>query len=261
MAEIDVDKALDLIKKEGSGMLDQITKHFEARIKSALGEDEGLRTIQSAKGAQTGARIGNRIMPGWGTVIGGLLGMAAGDAEAEMELWEKQDREFQSFIQEEYNTLRAEHADRLALGSELAKQRELAELAEAGFTPETTNESMWNSLKQDTYAGKLETLEAQKREIDSAMGEGYNEERKKGIDRMSAHLSQYGEKLEKIYYTVGQHEAMLENHRDAEIIKAQEELLKVYSLFASPDGDEKAYRDLSVAQVSGEVAAMLPRSK
>ncbi|WP_024833836.1 tape measure protein [Ruminiclostridium josui] len=70
-----------------------------------------------------------------------------------------------------------------------------------------------NMKKQaQTYSGLVSTLEDAQNQINNAMGEGYNEERKKGIQSQISYLSgDSGTKMQEAYNQIGQWKASLEN--------------------------------------------------
>ena len=70
-----------------------------------------------------------------------------------------------------------------------------------------------NMKKQaQTYSGLVSTLEDAQNQINNAMGEGYNEERKKGIQSQINYLSgDSGTKMQEAYNQIGQWKASLEN--------------------------------------------------
>lgn len=70
-----------------------------------------------------------------------------------------------------------------------------------------------NMKKQaQTYSGLVSTLEDANAQINNAMGEGYNEERKKGLQSQINYLSgDSGTKMQEAYNQIGQWKASLEN--------------------------------------------------
>lgn len=70
-----------------------------------------------------------------------------------------------------------------------------------------------NMEKQaQTYSGLLSTLEDVQDQLNNAMGEGYNEERKKGIQEQINYLSgESGTQMQEAYNQIGQWKASLEN--------------------------------------------------
>ena len=81
-----------------------------------------------------------------------------------------------------------------------------------------------NMEKQSkTYAGLLSTLEDTKAEIDKAMGVGYNEERKKGMQAEIGLLTGItGDKMKEANKLIGQYQADLENQYQKSIFEAME---------------------------------------
>lgn len=75
----------------------------------------------------------------------------------------------------------------------------------------------------ETYAGKVSTLEDTQDMLNAAMGEGYNEERIKGIDEQIEYLSgESGKRVEEMYSLIGQYQASLENAKEEAMRTAME---------------------------------------
>ena len=70
-----------------------------------------------------------------------------------------------------------------------------------------------NMEKQaQTYTGLVSTLQDAKNQMDNAMGEGYNETRKKGLERQIDYLSgENGTQMQEAYKRIGEWKASLEN--------------------------------------------------
>ncbi len=70
-----------------------------------------------------------------------------------------------------------------------------------------------NMAKQsETYAGLMSTLSDAQNQLDNAMGQGYNEERKRGIKNQIDYLSgDSGTKMQEAYQQIGEWKASLEN--------------------------------------------------
>lgn len=74
-----------------------------------------------------------------------------------------------------------------------------------------------------TYAGKVSTLEDAEDQLNAAMGEGYNQERIKGIDAQIEYLSgETGAQMEEMYSLIGQYQASLENAKEEAMRNAME---------------------------------------
>lgn len=81
--------------------------------------------------------------------------------------------------------------------------------------------------QMNTYAGKLAMLDDIKAEIEGGYGEGYTEERKKGMDLEIEQLNgEIGEKMKQANSLIGEFKADLENQYQQAIIKATEEAMK-----------------------------------
>lgn len=76
----------------------------------------------------------------------------------------------------------------------------------------------------DTYEGMLGQLESAQKNIDIAMGEGYNEKRKEGMAaELEAYNGELGDAMKSAYEMVGAYEAELENQYQQSIINAMQE--------------------------------------
>ena len=79
----------------------------------------------------------------------------------------------------------------------------------------------------DTFSGLQGQLESAKKNIEIAMGEGYNEARKKGREKESeAYNGDLGEKMKNAYSMVGAYEAEMENQYQQSIINAMQDATK-----------------------------------
>lgn len=76
----------------------------------------------------------------------------------------------------------------------------------------------------DTYTGMKGQLESAQKNIDIAMGEGYNEKRKEGMAaELEAYNGELGAAMKDAYSMVGAYEAELENQYQQSIINAMQE--------------------------------------
>lgn len=83
-----------------------------------------------------------------------------------------------------------------------------------------------NSMS-DTFTGLQGQLESAKKNIEIAMGEGYNEARKEGMEKeIEAYNGEMGEKMKQAYDMVGRYEAEMENQHQQNIIDALEQANK-----------------------------------
>ena len=79
----------------------------------------------------------------------------------------------------------------------------------------------------DTFSGLQGQLESAKKNIEIAMGEGYNEARKKGMEKeIEAYNGDLGEKMKNAYSMVGAYEAEMENQYQQSIINAMQDATK-----------------------------------
>lgn len=88
---------------------------------------------------------------------------------------------------------------------------------------DSMGEQFAGSMEQQskTYAGLMSTLKDTWTQIDKSMGEGYTEERKKGMEQEIEQLTgTMGEKMKEAYNLIGQYKADLENEYQQSIIDA-----------------------------------------
>lgn len=79
----------------------------------------------------------------------------------------------------------------------------------------------------DTFSGLQGQLESAKKNIEIAMGEGYNEARKKGMEKeIEAYNGDLGEKMKNAYSMVGAYEAEMENQYQQSVINAMQDATK-----------------------------------
>jgi len=78
--------------------------------------------------AATGAAMGS-ILPGIGTALGAALGAAAGGLSGGLQIFEKKDDAFKSYIQDAYETVLSEQDTSLTSGSSIAGSREQTQMA------------------------------------------------------------------------------------------------------------------------------------
>jgi tape measure domain-containing protein len=113
-----------------------------------------------------------------------------------------------------------------------------------------------NMEKQSqTFQGLVSTLQDAQDAMAAAMGEGYNEERKKGIQAQIDWLSgESGEKMKEANKMIGEWKASLENEREAAIRKAINDMMasEEYKQAAAEGNRVKMGELLAEAQVKGE---------
>lgn len=109
--------------------------------------------------------------------------------------------------------------------------------------------------QSETFEGLMSSLEEAQNEIDNAMGEGYNEERKKGIQAQIDYFEgESGEKIKEANRMIGEWKASLENDREDAIRSAMDEMLNSddYKDAAAKGDRVKMGALLAEAQVKGE---------
>ncbi len=78
-----------------------------------------------------------------------------------------------------------------------------------------------------TFDGLSSTLQGMNEEIDKAMGEGYNEKRKEGMERQIGYLQgEYGEQQKEANKMLGAWKADLENQKDEMLRQAEIKVMR-----------------------------------
>ena len=106
-----------------------------------------------------------------------------------------------------------------------AISKNLIDGAEAAETINKAMQSLYGGSMEklsETYSGLLSTLEDSQNELDNAAGEGYLEERKKGLKEQIAWMQ--SSEMEEGYRLMGQYEAKLENDKEELLRKALDDV-------------------------------------
>lgn len=114
--------------------------------------------------------------------------------------------------------------------------------------------------QSQTFAGLSSTLQGMQDEMSNAMGEGYNDERKKGLQAQIDWFSgESGEKMKEANRMIGEWQASLENEREAAIRKAMDDMVETdaYKEAAAAGDRVKMGELMAQAQVEGENAYKL----
>lgn len=113
-----------------------------------------------------------------------------------------------------------------------------------------------NMEKQSqTYQGLISSLEDAQDTMDAAMGEGYNEERKKGIQAQIDYFEgEGGQKMKEANRMIGEWKASLDNAHDAAIRDAMDSMMtsEEYKKAAAEGDRVKMGALLAEAQIKGE---------
>ena len=99
----------------------------------------------------------------------------------------------------------------------------------AKIISEALGENFAGSMEEQskTFAGLTSTLEGLQNEMDIAMGEGYNAERTKGLQKQIDYLSgENGEKMSEANRLIGEWQASLENEREETLRRMEAETLR-----------------------------------
>lgn len=109
--------------------------------------------------------------------------------------------------------------------------------------------------QSNTYQGLVNSLEDAQESMDAAMGEGYNEERKKGLQAQDDYFSSdSGNHAKEANRLIGQYKASLENAREEAIRKAEKEAMESfdYNQARLEENGAEMGRILSEARVKAE---------
>lgn len=110
--------------------------------------------------------------------------------------------------------------------------------------------------QSQTYEGLLSTLNDTKAQIDMAMGEGYTEKRKKGMEsEINALNGVAGEGMKDAYRLIGEFQAELENEHQRSIIKSMNEATRTreYSEAEAKNDGAEMGRILAEARAQAEI--------
>lgn len=147
--------------------------------------------------------------------------------------------------------------DYLAEASGIAKD-EVQEMVSKGLVPgeeaaaaiaDYMGADFAGSMEQQaqTYAGLASTLEGMQEEMDNAMGEGYNEQRKLGMQEQIDWLSgESGEAMKEANRLIGEWQASLENEKER-LLRESMDAVMTSDAFAEANSVEKG-RMLAAAQ-------------
>lgn len=110
-------------------------------------------------------------------------------------------------------------------------------------------------LQSTSFSGMTSTLQGLQNDMDAAMGEGYNAERKEGIQAQIDWLGgESGEKMKEIYGMIGSYKASLENEHEKAIRDAMDAAMESddYKLAMAKDDRAEMGRILAEAQANAE---------
>lgn len=114
------------------------------------GDNVGTMASSVLSSAATGAALGSTILPGVGTAIGAVAGAAVGAISGGLQIFEKKDDAFKSYVQESYETVTQEQADSLSSGSAIAGSREQTQMAFA--------QKLGSDEAADAYLERVKTM-------------------------------------------------------------------------------------------------------
>lgn len=113
------------------------------------GDNVGTMASSVLSSAATGAALGS-ILPGVGTAIGAVAGAAVGAISGGLQIFEKKDDAFKSYVQESYETVTQEQAESLSSGSAIAGSREQTQMAFA--------QKLGSDEAADAYLERVKTM-------------------------------------------------------------------------------------------------------
>ena len=110
-------------------MVGELAMTFGSSYASSLGGDNAGTMVSSVlSSAATGAAMGS-ILPGIGTALGAAIGAAVGGLSGGLQIFEKKDDAFKSYVQEAYEDALSEQEASLSSGSTIAGSREQTQMA------------------------------------------------------------------------------------------------------------------------------------
>lgn len=113
------------------------------------GDNVGTMASSVLSSAATGAALGS-ILPGVGTAIGAVAGAAVGAISGGLQIFEKKDDAFKSYVQESYETVTQEQEESLSSGSAIAGSREQTQMAFA--------QKLGSDEAADAYLERVKTM-------------------------------------------------------------------------------------------------------
>lgn len=228
----------------------------DATLGSALGSDASTTIQHTAGGAVSGASMGFMLgggLPGAivGGIAGGLMGLFGGQAEN----FSKDDEVFKNSVREQYEAVKQKEADTLTRGIAVAGSREQETL---GLNKTSDNIGTAKAAgNTKSYQELMSKLEETQSSIDAAMGEGYIEKRKEGIEAQIEYFEgESGEKLKDANRMIGEWKASLENDHEAAIRNSMDEMMNSdeYKRAAAAGNRAEMGKLLAEAQANGENA-------
>lgn len=107
-----------------------------------------------------------------------------------------------------------------------------------------------------TFEGMSSTLQGMEEEMDAALGEGYNEERKKGIEEQIAwYQGEGGKALQEANRLIGVWEASLENEKERLMRESLEATMKSAEFEAATEAEKGAMLQAAKAQAEADYLA------
>ena len=110
-------------------MVGELAMNFGTSLAGSIGGDNAGTMVSSMlSSAATGAAMGS-ILPGIGTAVGAAIGAAVGGLSGGLQIFEKKDDAFKSYVQEAVETAMSEQEASLSSGSTIAGTREQTQMA------------------------------------------------------------------------------------------------------------------------------------
>lgn len=117
-------------------------------------------------------------------------------------------------------------------------------------------------LQAQTYEGLTSTLESYQADLDAAMGEGYNETRKEGMqDEIAFYQSDMGEQYKEAYRLMGEYQASLENKQAELLQKSLESAMKTPEFLKAQLHDDGAAMGEILTRAKAEAEAAYTQSE
>lgn len=110
-------------------MVGDLALNVGTSVAGSIGGDNAGTVVSSMlSSAATGAAMGS-ILPGIGTAVGAAIGAAVGGVSGGLQIFEKKDDAFKSYVQDAYDTVVGEQETSLTSGSSIAGSREQTQMA------------------------------------------------------------------------------------------------------------------------------------
>lgn len=204
----------DLLKGEsGKKLVQAVGNNISQEITSMYGNTKGKNIVNVAGGAIDGAAAGFSAGGLGGAAVGAAIGGLTGAINSLTEAQKKSDDAFKSETKTMYDSVKKKDEKNLQDGVSLAAKADTEEKKEQG-------------KEDESYEAIKKSLDDTWDDINKARGEGYIEERKKGMEKEKEMLDNgLAEKLKKAQKEMGIVDAALENKKNEARLNSLNELV------------------------------------